>query len=31
MGKDQNLATTFEDNDPADNRVWGSAALRFAF
>lgn len=31
MGKDQNLATTFEDNNPSDNRMWASAALRFAF
>jgi len=26
-----NLSTTFEDNDPKDNRLFGSAALRFTF
>jgi hypothetical protein len=31
FGKDLNLSTTFEDNDPKDNRLFGSAALRFTF
>jgi hypothetical protein len=31
FGKDLNLATTFEDNNPQDNRLFGSAALRFNF
>ena len=31
FGKDLNLSTTFEDNDPKDNRLFGSAALRFSF
>ncbi len=31
FGKDLNLSTTFENNDPKDNRLFGSAALRFTF
>ena len=31
FGKDLNLSTTFEGNDPQDNRLFGSAALRFSF
>jgi hypothetical protein len=31
FGKDLNLSTTFQDNDPKDNRLFGSAALRFSF
>jgi hypothetical protein len=31
FGKDLNLSTTFEDNDPKDNRLFGSAALSFTF
>jgi hypothetical protein len=31
FGKDLNLSTTFQDNDPKDNRLFGSAALRFTF
>lgn len=31
MGKDQNLRTTFENNDPADKRLFAGAGLRFTF
>jgi hypothetical protein len=31
FGKDLNLSTTFQDNDPTNNRMFGSAALRFTF
>jgi len=31
FGKDLNLSTTFQDNDPKDNRMFGSAAVRFTF
>ena len=31
LGKDQNLATTFENNDPSDKRLFAGAGLRFSF
>jgi hypothetical protein len=31
FGKDQNLKTTFEGNDPGDNRLFAGAGLRFTF
>jgi len=31
FGKDLNLSTTFQDNDPTKNRMFGSAAVRFTF
>jgi hypothetical protein len=30
-GKDQNLRTTFQNNDPADSRLFAGAGLRFSF
>lgn len=31
LGKDKNYKTTFEGNDPADNRLFGGAGIRIAF
>lgn len=31
FGKDQNLKTTFQDNDPSDNRLFAGGGLRFEF
>lgn len=31
LGKDTNYKTTFEGNDPADNRLFGGAGIRIAF
>lgn len=31
LGKDQNMKTTFQGNDPADNRLFGGAGIRIAF
>lgn len=31
FGKDLNLSTTFQDNDPTKKRMFGSAAVRFTF
>ncbi len=30
-GKDQNLRTTFQNNDPADSRLFGGVGIRFSF
>lgn len=31
FGKDLHLSTNFDNNDPKDNRLFGSAAIRFSF
>ncbi len=31
FGKDEKLSTTFQDNDPGDNRLFGSVGIRFGF